>query len=341
MVSKMKTTISICIPSYNRPQELARLLDSIDSNYSENVEVLICEDKSPKREQIKSVVINYKEKTKYKVVYHENETNLGYDNNIKNLVKRASNDFIIFMGDDDVFIAGALDKMISFLDDNNNLGYVLKSHQHKFKNGNVEKFRYFDGTKIFPKGQDTYVKLFRRSVFISGFTINRHYVENLIIDDFDGGLLYQLYLLAEVSINYDCAYFDEPLTMAFEEGIPYFGTSESEKGRYTPGTITVENSLNFLKGFFDITRYIDKKYSLSSTSLVKKDMSKYFYPSLAIQRDKGVKVFLSYVSRLNGMGFNCSIYYYIYVAALTILGKNICDRTVSELKNVLGKTPQL
>lgn len=49
MVSKMKTTISICIPSYNRPQELARLLDSIDSNYSENVEVLICEDKSPKK----------------------------------------------------------------------------------------------------------------------------------------------------------------------------------------------------------------------------------------------------------------------------------------------------
>ncbi|EKO3465769.1 glycosyltransferase family 2 protein [Vibrio fluvialis] len=337
----MKTTISICIPSYNRPQELARLLDSIDSKYNENVEVLICEDKSPKRNEIKLVAESFRDKSNYRVVYHENELNLGYDNNIKNLVKRASNDFIIFMGDDDVFIPDALDKMISFLNENSNIGYVLKSHQHKFKSGNVEKFRYFNGNQFFSKGEDTYVKLFRRSVFISGFTINRRYVKDIIVDNFDGGLLYQLYLLAEVAMNYDCAYFDEPLTMAFEEGIPYFGTSDLEKDRYTPGTITVDNSLNFLKGFFDITRFIDNKYNVNSTILVKKDMSKYFYPSLAIQRDKGVKVFVNYVNKLNGMGFNCSIYYYIYVLALTIFGKRICDRLVSELKNIIGKTPQL
>lgn len=341
MIIEMKTTISICIPSYNRPQELARLLDSIDSKYNENVEVLICEDKSPKRNEIKLVAESFRDKSNYRVVYHENELNLGYDNNIKNLVKRASNDFIIFMGDDDVFIPDALDKMISFLNENSNIGYVLKSHQHKFKSGNVEKFRYFNGNQFFSKGEDTYVKLFRRSVFISGFTINRRYVKDIIVDNFDGGLLYQLYLLAEVAMNYDCAYFDEPLTMAFEEGIPYFGTSDLEKDRYTPGTITVDNSLNFLKGFFDITRFIDNKYNVNSTILVKKDMSKYFYPSLAIQRDKGVKVFVNYVSKLNGMGFNCSIYYYIYVLALTIFGKRICDRLVSELKNIIGKTPQL
>lgn len=341
MIIEMKTTISICIPSYNRPQELARLLDSIDSKYNENVEVLICEDKSPKRNEIKLVAESFRDKSNYRVVYHENELNLGYDNNIKNLVKRASNDFIIFMGDDDVFIPDALDKMISFLNENSNIGYVLKSHQHKFKSGNVEKFRYFNGNQFFSKGEDTYVKLFRRSVFISGFTINRRYVKDIIVDNFDGGLLYQLYLLAEVAMNYDCAYFDEPLTMAFEEGIPYFGTSDLEKDRYTPGTITVDNSLNFLKGFFDITRFIDNKYNVNSTILVKKDMSKYFYPSLAIQRDKGVKVFVNYVNKLNGMGFNCSIYYYIYVLALTIFGKRICDRLVSELKNIIGKTPQL
>ncbi|ELV8648918.1 glycosyltransferase, partial [Vibrio fluvialis] len=200
-----------------------------------NVEVLICEDKSPKRNEIKLVAESFRDKSNYRVVYHENELNLGYDNNIKNLVKRASNDFIIFMGDDDVFIPDALDKMISFLNENSNIGYVLKSHQHKFKSGNVEKFRYFNGNQFFSKGEDTYVKLFRRSVFISGFTINRRYVKDIIVDNFDGGLLYQLYLLAEVAMNYDCAYFDEPLTMAFEEGIPYFGTSDLEKDRYTPG----------------------------------------------------------------------------------------------------------
>lgn len=337
----MKTTISICIPSYNRPKELSRLLGSIDSQYTDNIEVLICEDFSPKRSDISLVANEYIEKSKYNVVYHENETNLGYDNNIKNLVRRASNDFIIFMGDDDTFIPGSLDLLIEFLAQNSELGYVLKSHRFHFNNGKTEEFKYFDGNTFFEKGIDTYIALFRRSVFISGFTINRHALKGLETSQFDGGLLYQLYLLAETAMHHPCAYFDIPLTQADEDGIPYFGTSETEKGRYTPGTITVDNSINFLSGFFDITSAIDKKYNIESTVKIRHDMSKYFYPSLAIQRNKGIKTFFSYVKKLNALGFNSSFYYYIYVFALTVFGKGICDNTILALKKVIGKTPQL
>ena len=70
-------------------------------------------------------------------------------------------------------------------------------------------------------------------------------------------------------------------------------------------------------------------------------MSKYFYPSLAIQREKGLKEFLRYVKELNKIGFNCTVYYYIYIVALIILGKNICDSTIVYLKKLLGKTPKL
>ena len=199
----------------------------------------------------------------------------------------------------------------------------------------------FDSDKFFIKGEDTYIELFRKSVFISGFTINRNYIGNLLIDDFDGTLLFQLYLLAEVSLKYECAYFDTPLTQAKEEGVPFFGNSEAEKDLYTPGTITVQNSINFLNGFFKITKFIDNKYTLNSTNKIKTDMSKYFYPSLAIQREKGLKEFLRYVKELNKIGFNCTVYYYIYIVALIILGKNICDSTIVYLKKLLGKTPKL
>ena len=337
----MKTTVSICIPSYNRPQELLRLLKSIDTNRCELVDILICEDNSPKRNEIASVVAEYKTNSSYRLNYIENSTNLGYDKNIKNLVANAQGDFIVFMGDDDTFIPGALDKLHEFLSENEDLGYVLKSHRFHFKNGKTEEFRYFNGNQFFDKGLDTYVTLFRRSVFISGFTINRHVVKDLITDKFDGGLLYQLYLLAETAMHHRCAYFDTPLTQADEEGIPYFGNSEAEKGLYTPGTITVENSLQFLSGFFDITTFMDKKYNIESTSRIKHDMSKYFYPSLAIQRNKGVIEFLRYVKKLNSMKFNSSGYYYIYVVSLTLLGKSICDNTILTLKKILGKTPQL
>ena len=337
----MKTTISICIPSYNRPEELLRLLKSIDSENYALVDILVCEDKSPKRDEIARIVADYKATSPYNLTYIENVQNLGYDKNIKNLVANAQGDFIVFMGDDDTFIPGALDLLHDFLSENEDLGYVLKSHRFHFKNGKTEEFRYFDGNQFFDKGLETYVTLFRRSVFISGFTVNRHYAKDLITDKFDGGLLYQMYLLAETAMHHRCAYFDTPLTQADDEGIPYFGSSETEKGLYTPGTITVNNSLQFLSGFFDITTFMDKKYNIESTSRIKHDMSKYFYPSLAIQRNKGVVEFLRYVKKLSAMGFNSSLYYYIYVAALTVLGKSVCDNTILTLKKMIGRTPQL
>ena len=51
----MNPLISICIPSYNRPVELLRLLDSIDCNFSD-IEIVIREDFSPSRLKIRSVI---------------------------------------------------------------------------------------------------------------------------------------------------------------------------------------------------------------------------------------------------------------------------------------------
>ena len=42
-----KKFFSICIPSYNRPAEIRRLLDSIDTIHFDEVEIVICEDKAP------------------------------------------------------------------------------------------------------------------------------------------------------------------------------------------------------------------------------------------------------------------------------------------------------
>lgn len=333
--------ISICIPSYNRPVELDCLLKSIDFTDQGKVEVIIREDCSPRRNEIREVVENHKLINKIDINYIENDTNYGYDKNIRSLVLSANGDYIIFMGDDDTFIPGSLALMYEFLLENSHLGYVLKSHEYHFNNGETERFRYFDGDKYFDKGLESYISLFRRSVFISGFTINRKFLNNLETDRFDGGLLYQLYLLAEVAMNHPCAYFDTPLTLANEGGVPFFGNSAAEKDLYTPGTITIQNSLNFLSGFFDITQYIDDKYKISSTEIIKHDMSKYFYPNLAIQRNKGWKKFFYYKRRLDKMGFNTSIYYHIYFFLLLILGKNNCDYLIVKLKNIIGRTPQL
>lgn len=334
--------ISICIPSYNRPQELSRLLKSINASNSDDIEIVICEDKSPKRDEIRGVVKNFQKGTKFKIIYKENEKNLGYDRNLRELAKSASGEWIVYMGDDDVFIVGALDKLIKFLRTNDDAGYVLRSYEVVHYNGTTEKFRYFEENKFFQAGYETYTMLFRKSVFISGFTIKRDFILPYLINDFDGTLLFQLYLAAEVVLKYPSAYFDEPLTQQYEKELkPEFGSSEAERKFYTPGTVTIENSINFMKGFLKIAGYLDKKYNFYSAVIIQKDISKYSYPVLSIQREKGLKEFFRYVKELNKLSFNITIYYYVYVVALALFGKKSCDNLITMIKKILGRTPRL
>lgn len=336
-----KPFLSICIPSYNRPDELYRLLLSIDLEAAEEIEIVICEDASPKRDQIREKVYEYQKQSKYKVNYVENEKNFGYDKNLRQCISQAEGKWIVFMGDDDLFVPGAMDGYLSFLKEHNDCGYVLRSYCTVHKDGGIEYFKYFPDTCFFHAGEESYVILFRKSVFISGFTFRRELALKNMTDRFDGTLLYQLYILAEICMRYSSAYYGETITQSVEGGIPYFGNSDAEKNLYTPGKATPENSINFMKSYFLITRHMDKKYGIHSTEAVQKDLSKYAYPILSIQRERGRRVFREYHKQLKGIGLACTGYYYIYYFGLWLLGEQICDSVIRTIKKVLGRTPKL
>ncbi|MFT4062762.1 MAG: glycosyltransferase family 2 protein [Edaphocola sp.] len=336
--------VSICIPSYNRPRELQRLLNSVNIGCSGDMEILICEDKSPKRDEIVAVVEAFAQSSPLETVLHLNEANLGYDGNLRNLVAKANGEYIIFMGDDDVFDTPNLPAFIGFLKEHTDLGYILKTHTFIHQNGERELFKYFPDTKFFEPGPEAYQTLFRKSVFISGFCIKRAAALPYQTHRFDGGLLYQLYLLAEVTLKYPSAFCAIPLTIQDERlrGVPMFGSSEREKNLYKPGEITVENSLNFMKGFFDITGYIDQVHGLQSSVFMKKNFSKYAYPVLSVQRNKGRKIFRKYCKQLeNSIQINQTIYYYVYYYGLLAFGKRFCDQAIVKMKKILGSTPNL
>ena len=341
----MKKTpfISICILSYNRPETLARLLKTIDTRHIEDIEVVICEDASPRRLEIRQVADVFSAQKTFPVRYFENEHNLGYDGTFNELCKYAQGRWLVFMGDDDEFAPLAFDKMFDFLQNSPELGYVMKSHYLLHESRQKEIFRYFKGTKFFPSGLDTYAMLFRRSVFIAGFTIRREFALPFLTNRFDGTMLMQLYLLAEVVLKHPSAYFDEPFTQQYASHAHNAGDVmfDRDKKSFIPRRPTLDISLKFLKSFSEITQYIDEKYHVDSTKRIKHDMSKYFYPSLSIHREAGLLFFISYVRQLNKLGFNTSIYYYIYVVMLACFGRKFCDWGIYWLKRMLGYTPQL
>ncbi|PZF72728.1 glycosyltransferase family 2 protein [Taibaiella soli] len=340
----MPPFVSICIPSYNRPLELVRLLKTINTACAKDIEIVICENDSLQREQIVAQVESFMQASVLDVKLFLNEKNLGYDANLRRLVEKASGEFIIFMGDDDLFETENLPSFIQFLKNHPELGYVLKTHTLIHRDGTKELFKYFPEDKFFEKGVDAYQTLFRKSVLISGFCVKRAYAALLQTDQFDGTLLYQLYLLAEVTLHHPSAFCSIPLTCQDESlrAVPLFGSSDTEKSLYKPGEITVANSLNFMDGFFKITAYIDAKYGLRSSGFMKRSFSKYAYPVISIQRNKGSKTFRNYCKQLEErIDINQSFYYYIYYYSLLFFGKSFCDKMIVRLKRVLGSTPNL
>ena len=336
-----KYLISISIPSYNRPEELKRLLNSIDSKYPARIQIVICEDKSPLREEVRKIVEEYKRSTIYDLKYIENPQNYGFDKSIRTLIERADGEYILYMGDDDMFIPNALDKFIYFVKNHTECGYFLRSYRNVYKNGSIEYFRYYSDNKFFEPSEKTYAELFLKSVFMSGFTIKTEYVKNITTDIFDSTLLFQLYLVGEVCLNYPSAYFNIPFTQGIQgDTIPLFGNSEIEKGLYTPGR-TQQNDINFYKSFFKITKYIDKKYSINSTEVIRKEISKYSFPLMARWRSCGIKEFKEYCHELRRMELDCTIYFDVYYFGLLLFGKKFCQGLIRIIKRILGRRPNL
>lgn len=332
---------SICIPSYNRPAEIRRLLDSIDTTHVSDIEIVICEDKAPKREEVRKQVLDFKSQTQYEVNYIENEVNCGYDKNLRNLIRAAKGHFIMFMGDDDLFMPGAFDKFFEFAKEHSDCGYILRSYRNNYADGSHEDFRYYAEDRVFEPGKNTYIEMFGKSVFVSGFTIRRDCALEFESDKFDSSLLYQMYLLAETCYKYPAAYSRIIITQAIEGGIPYFGSSENEKAIYTPGTITVDNSVNFMAWYVKLQDFIANEHRDDSNEIIMTNQSKYSYPVLAIQRNKGIKEFRNYKVRLEGLGFGKSIYFYVYYYGLILFGSKLCGNIIKLLKKIIGHRPNL
>lgn len=330
--------ISICVPSYNRPKELLRLLRTIDCNVND-VQIVICEDHAPKRPEIRENVEIYKKESPYQIKYIENEVNKGYDWNIRDFITQADGEYIIYIGDDDGFVPHALDKYILFLKQHRDLGYVLRCTRNQCTG---EHMRYFPETRFFEPGADSYQLLYRKSVIISGFTFKRKLAREYMTARFDGTLLYQLYIMAEICMKHPSAYFHEPIT----ESLPgqtefYFGASEKEKGLYEPGKVSVRGSTIFIASFLKITRYMDEKYELKSTRYVQRDMSKYSYPILAYLMKTNRFEMLKFAKELFKIGLGITPYFYIYIIGLLVFGETFCDKIILLIKKNLGYTPSL
>src|SRR5580658_3497253 len=200
----MTKRFSICIAAFNRPRELSELLDSIASEAPGDWEILVSEDCSPKQAESAEVVRKFASAHRLlHVRFLSTPTNLGYDGNLRFLIDHAAGRFCVFMGDDDLWCAGALSELTKVVEANPGVGVILRAWQTISKDtGEVlDVHRYFPGDRLFKPGPETVAAFYRRSVFISGLAVRTDAARAIRTSEFDGTLLYQLYLVGSLLMS--------------------------------------------------------------------------------------------------------------------------------------------
>ena len=340
----MRPKISICIPAYNRPEELGQLLQTaVDQDYGD-YEIVVCEDCSPKAAEILAVVNGYIARYPDKTIrFFQNEENLGYDGNLRRLLAKAAGDFCFFMGDDDLICPGAIRRVAEIIERHEDLGVILRAYC-RFDPANpeivLEGFHYFPEDRFFPPGVDTIVTFFRRSTTIGGYTVNRAEALKCDTDRFDGTLLYQLYLSATILTRKSGYYISDALVKVRSWNVFYFGSSDKEKGRFVPRQLAPEHSLNFMTGMVEIAKYVEETYHINVYDRILQDYGNYSYPILVLHAED-LRTFMKYSYELARLGLWKSWPFYFYVIALMILKPKGSTYLIRLAKRLLGYTPHL
>lgn len=112
--------VSVCVPAYNRPDMLRQLIHSFLRQDYPNKELVISDDSSTDR--VSAVVSGFNNPS---FVYVKNRANLGLTANSYNAMKLARGDYIIIMGDDDLFLSSdAISRYAAIFDSHPSVSYV-------------------------------------------------------------------------------------------------------------------------------------------------------------------------------------------------------------------------
>jgi glycosyltransferase involved in cell wall biosynthesis len=117
---------SVLVPAYNRPELLILTVESVLAQTEKSFELIVSDDASPRSADIAKALNRFKHDERFKLILQP--TNLGWSDNRNSLLRAASGDFVMLIGDDDLLPSHALAK--------------LRDHLGKFPESELVAFGY-------------------------------------------------------------------------------------------------------------------------------------------------------------------------------------------------------
>lgn len=101
----MKKLLTVGIPTYNRPETLIKILDTVSKYPINECDILISDDST--NDQVKNLIKKNKKIKNLK--YFKNKKNIGFSKNIRNIYSKAKTKYVWIVCDDDLLFKNSFD----------------------------------------------------------------------------------------------------------------------------------------------------------------------------------------------------------------------------------------
>ena len=106
--------LSICIPTFNRPNKIPNCLNSIYlASINSKLDFEVCISDNGSDYDIMNVIEEFKNKLKIKV--NINKSNIGYMPNLLKAISISEGEYVWAIGDDDLLMPNSLAKLKNYL----------------------------------------------------------------------------------------------------------------------------------------------------------------------------------------------------------------------------------
>jgi glycosyltransferase involved in cell wall biosynthesis len=331
----MKPILTIGITSYKRVNELVRCINSIETKYIDDIEILVSEDKSPLSAEIQTTVESLAKSSPYNIRFTTNEVNLGYDMNLGAIIKKSQGEYIFFMSDDDAVADGCLDEVIEFIKTESGCGVLYSPFLHT-QNGKLDRVR--GENHFIPAGEDNAAKYIYDSILFSGLIFKKDYVERYDSSRFKNHNYFQVYLFLQMMLHHGGYYFKKASVLCIGDGENAYGISESSGGNaILANRKSVKSNLEFNKTLIKVIRMFDEDEGTHVMDSFAKQYSLHSYAGLSRARDEGTTYFKEYWEILKGLDIKRYPITNVYYALLLVLGRKKTDILLSGAKRLVKR----
>jgi glycosyltransferase involved in cell wall biosynthesis len=335
--------LSVIVPTYNRPKDIAALLQSVMDQDFNDWECVVAEDCSPAREEVKRIGEEFAARSGGRIRVELNPENLGYDAGLRRLTELARGQYLFVMGDDDFIAEGAFKAVADAIARYPNLGVIRGTIS--FFNGTPDNVlyvaRYYGEEVMFPAGAQAVVATYRRLVGMSGLVLHRDIAHAVATNRWDGSLFYQHWMAGNILVEKDAVFLPQIL-VHFRQGAPaIFGHAKAEKNLYTPGVQPPDTDLKMISYLMRIAQALEADRGVKVFDLIHRDFGNYMYPTIKHQAHQPWPVFYKFYRDLGKMGFNKYPLFHFWFWTIAAFGARRVDGAVQFIRRRIGHTPNL